>query len=59
MALANKLFVSFLPSVANSGSLTIGDGRRMDGIRVLMIENKDIIIAATGRRRKSSCLVGA
>ena len=59
MALANKLFVSFLPSVANSGSLTIGDGRRMDGIRVLMIENKDVSTAATGRCRKSSCLVGA
>jgi len=57
MAMADQGSVDALPGIANAGSLAIGDGCRMDGIGVVMVEDKDVVIAAAGGDREFACLV--
>ena len=57
MALSNEDFVGLLPGIADAGGLTIGKRLGMDGVGVLMIENKDVVIAPTGRDGKASGLI--
>ena len=46
-----------LPGIADAGGLPIGDGDGMNGIRVMIIENKNIMVASTGRNRKLAGLI--
>ena len=50
-------FVSGFPCVANGGSKSIGNGDRVDGIGIHMVEHKNVMIATTGRSRKFSGLI--
>ena len=48
MAMGNKDFVGIFPCNAYADSLAIGDGCHMDGICIVVIEHKNIVIAAAG-----------
>ena len=58
MALLDELLVNGFPSVADAGSLTIGNSIRMNRVGVHIIENKNVMVAATRGNGKSSCLIG-
>jgi hypothetical protein len=58
MALMNEKLVGLLPSIADAGSLAIGNGNRMNRIRVLMVEHEDIMVATTGRDMETTSLIG-
>ena len=58
MALFNKLFVYRLPGIANTGGLTIGNGYRMNCVGVVIVKQKNIIVASTGRNREAAGLIG-
>ena len=58
MTLVDKDFVCGLPSVANSGSLAIWNGHCMDGVCVLMVKDKDVVVATTGWCMKFAGLIG-
>jgi transcriptional regulator of acetoin/glycerol metabolism len=49
--------MGLLPCIADAGGLAIGDGNSMDGICVLMIENKDVMISTTGRDVEATSLI--
>jgi hypothetical protein len=57
VALAHERFVSLLPGVTDAGSLTIGNRDCMNGIGILMVQHKYVLIATTGRDMKAACLV--
>jgi hypothetical protein len=57
VTLAHELFVSLLPGVTDSGSLTIGNRYPMNGIGILMVKHKDVLMTTTGGDMKASCLV--
>jgi hypothetical protein len=57
VALAHECFVSLLPGVTDTGSLTIGNRYCMNGVGILMVQHKDVLITTTGRDMKASCLV--
>ena len=57
MTLSDEYLVCLFPRVADASSLTIGDGLCMDRIGILMIQHKNIVIAAAGRDWESSRLV--
>ena len=50
--------VEAVPGIANAGSLAIGDGCRMDGIGVVVVEDKNIMIATAGGDGEFSSLIG-
>ncbi len=49
--------VGLFPGIANASGFTIGDGDGVDRIRVLMIQNKEIVVSATGRDMETTCLI--
>ena len=44
MAVLHQLFVSLLPGIADARSFAIGDGNSMDGVGILVIQDKDVIL---------------
>ena len=58
MTLAQKQLVSGLPSIADAGGLPIRNGDSVNGVSVLVVENKNIIVTTTGRDVKATSLVG-
>jgi hypothetical protein len=59
MALAQKQLVSGLPSIADAGGLPIRNGNSVNTrVSVLVVENKGIIVTATGRDVEATGLVG-
>ena len=58
MAVVNKKFVGLLPGIANASCLAIRNGNGMNGIGVLMVENKNIIIPTTGGDVETTSLIG-
>ena len=46
MTLKEKFFVGGFPGISNAGSLVIGNGFSVDGIGVMMVEDKDIAVAS-------------
>ncbi len=58
MAVVNKKFVGLLPGLANASCLAIRNGNGMNGIGVLMIENKNMIIPTTGWDVETTSLIG-
>ena len=58
MALAQKQLVSGLPSIADAGGLPIRNGNSVNRVSVLVVENKGIIVTATGRDVEATGLVG-
>ena len=58
MAMAQKQLVSGLPSIADAGGLPIRNGDGVNGVSVLVVENKNIIVTTTGRDVEATSLVG-
>lgn len=58
MTLVDKNLVALFPGVADAGGLTIGNGHSMNRVCVLMVEDKYVVIAPTGRNREASGLIG-
>ena len=46
------------PGAANASGFAIWDGDSVNGIRVLVIEDKKIVVATTGRDMEATCLIG-
>lgn len=57
MAVVNKKFVGLLPGIANAGGLANWNGNGVNGIGVLMVENKNIIISTTGGDVETTSLI--
>jgi hypothetical protein len=57
MTLTSEQQVRLFPGVANASSFVIWDGNRVDGICVLVVQNKEVVVAATGRDREATRLV--
>jgi hypothetical protein len=57
MTLGDERFMSRLLSFANASRLTIRNGCGVNGVGVMMTEDKNAVIAATGRNREPACLV--
>ena len=57
MAVGNKDFVRLFPRTAYAVSLAIGNGCCMDGIFIVVIEYKNIVIATAGHGWKFSGLI--
>ena len=53
----DKLFVDGDPGIANASCLSVGKGNGVDGVGVLVVEDKDILIATTGDDGKLSSLI--
>lgn len=58
MALLDKFQMGGLPSSTDTGSLAIGNGNGMNGVGILMIENKNVLVAAAGGNGEATSLVG-
>ena len=56
--MANKKFVHTFPGGADAGSFYIGDRSGVTGIGIIIVENKNVVIAETGDRRELSSLAG-
>ena len=56
--MVNKKFVCTFPGGADAGSLSIGDCSGVNGIGIIIVENKNVVISATGDRWELSSLVG-
>ena len=56
--MANNKFVCTFPGGADAGSFSIGDRSGVNGIGIIIVENKNVVIAATGDRWELSSLVG-
>ena len=48
--MANKKSVCTLPGGADAGILSIGDCIGVNGIGIIIVENKNVVISATGDR---------
>ncbi len=57
MALLDKLFVCRLPGIPNACSLAIRNCDRMNGVRIVMIKDKKVVIAATRGDGKLASLI--
>ena len=58
MAVGNKGFVGSFPGVANAGSLAIWNGGCMDGVGIVVIKNKDVVVSLAAWNGEVTCLVG-
>ena len=56
--MANNKFVCTFPGGADAGSFSIGDRSGVNGIGIIIVENKNLVIAATGDHWEISSLVG-
>jgi hypothetical protein len=45
------------PCISNTGSLAVRNSNGMDGVCIMMIKNKQVVIAAAGGDQKLACLV--
>jgi hypothetical protein len=57
MTLTSEQQVRLFPGIANASSFAIWDGNRVDGICVLLVQDKEIVVAATGRDMEATRLV--
>jgi hypothetical protein len=58
VTLVHKGLVNGFPGSADACCLSIWNGDGMNGIGVLMVEHKDVVVATTGRNREATGLVG-
>ena len=58
MALAYEKFMSLFPGMMNAGGFAIWDGNSMDRVCVMMVEEKNVLIAMTRLNREFPSLVG-
>jgi hypothetical protein len=57
MSLLKQLDMCCLPSMTNAGSLSVRNCDGMNRVSIMMIENKKVVIAATGGDRKAARLI--
>jgi hypothetical protein len=58
VTLMNKCGMGGEPSITNAGTFTRRDSDGVNRVRVLMIKDKEVVVAATGRDRKKTGLIG-
>ena len=58
MTAGEKTVVGRFPGIADAGSLAIGNGDGVNGVGVMVIKNKNIIVATAGGNRKLAGLIG-
>ena len=58
MTLAHKQLVSGFPSFANTSGLPIRNSDGVNGVSVLMVEDKNVVVTATGRDVEATSLIG-
>jgi hypothetical protein len=58
MTLLDEYLVSGFPCIADAGGLSIGKSDGVNGVGVLVIQDKDVVVAAIGRDGKFACLIG-
>ncbi len=46
------------PGIADTGRFAIGNGNCMDGVGVLVVKYKDVVVATAGRDRETTGLIG-
>ena len=56
--MANNKFVCTFPGGVDAGSFSIGYRRGVTGIGIIIVENKNVVISATGDHWELSSLVG-
>ena len=52
-----EYLVSGFPCIADAGGLSIGKGDGMNGVGVLVIQDKNVVVTTTGRDGKFACLI--
>ena len=57
MTLTTNLVVAGFPGVTNGSSLLVGKGHGVDRVGVLVVQNKNVQVSATGRNRKVASLI--
>jgi hypothetical protein len=57
MTLTTNLFVAGFPGVTNGSSLLVGKCHGVDRVGVLVVQNKNVQVSATGRNRKVTSLI--
>jgi hypothetical protein len=58
MALVHKSLVGLFPGVADTGGFAIRNGDSMNGICVLMVKDKDIVVSTAGWNGEATGLIG-
>ena len=53
----HQQFVSLLPGIADARSFAIWDGNSMNGVGILMIQDKDVIVATAGGDVETTSLI--
>ena len=57
MTVSYKILVCFFPGFADTGSLAIGYSFGVDCVGIVMIQHKNVVVAATGGDREASRLI--
>jgi hypothetical protein len=57
MALMHEDLVGLFPGIADTGGFAIRNGHSMDGICVLMVKDKNVVVATAGGNRETTSLV--
>ena len=57
MSLMHKDLVGLFPGIANTGGFAIGNSNSMDGVRVLVVKDKDVVVAAAGGNGEATGLI--
>jgi hypothetical protein len=58
MTLMHKNLVGLFPGITDTGGFAIRNGHSMDGICVLMVKDKDIVVATAGGNGEATGLIG-
>ena len=58
VSMVEKKFVGVFLSVANAGTLTIGNGHSMEGVSILVVQDEDIVLTPARREGEVTSLVG-
>ena len=57
VTLMDELLVNIGPGTDKCGSLAVGNSRCMNGISIMMVKDKNVIVAATRLRVKATSLI--
>ena len=57
MSLKTKFFIDRFPGISNAGCFSVGKCNCVDGVGVLVVEDKDVVIATAGGDRELAGLI--
>jgi hypothetical protein len=58
VSLVHKDLVGLFPGIADTGGFAIGNGDSMDGISILMVKDKDVVVSTAGGNGEATGLIG-